>query len=191
MTTTLEDLLTRIDAGTASEDEMAQARALLDAQGDALGSMVRAGLAHDPGHEVVDDVMAAIGAERPLVADAIRSEAGEVDIAAEALAQVEAEAPWPVAEAVHALAGPIDIAEQVLSALDAPGLPIAQAVQSEAGAIVIADRVMAELAAPVAMPAPSTAPVLPRPANTNRRWMMSVLAAAAVMLVVGAGTLVG
>ena len=95
--------------------------------------------------DVAGEAMAALGAAPSLVAEAVAFEAGPVDVTAAVAAALGHAAPLPVAEAVRAEAGEVDVAGSVLAQLDEVALPLAEAVASEGGTVDVARAVLAQL----------------------------------------------
>lgn len=142
-----------------------------------------AGVFDEPGA-----ILASLGLDEGLpLGEAVRSEAGEVDLADGIFAQLGVELA-PVAQAVRSEAGAVDVSDAVLAAIGAELAPVGEAVRSEAGNIDIADAVMASLATPEAMPTPVVAaPVRPAAANNSRSWVGAALMAAVALVVLGVG----
>ena len=240
----LESLLIRIRDGLVDDAEVAQARALAMHDGripeeireevltipddvaadtaallallgnnDGFGDLLRSAVNHEA--NVADDVMAALGAFDVPVAQAVREEAGDIEISVAALQILEADV-LPVAEAVRAEAGAVDItlavmaqigvsdwlpvgaaireeagqvdiSAAVMSILGVQGVGLGEAIHAEAGTIDIADAVMVDLRGPMAMPAPTAVPELPAAANRSGWSMGALLMAAMALLVVGVG----
>ncbi|NCG22492.1 MAG: hypothetical protein GWP91_26040 [Rhodobacterales bacterium] len=205
----------REEALTASDDLAADTEALLALLGneDGFGDLLRDAVNHQA--NVADDVMTALGAFNVPVAQAVREEAGDVEISVAALHALEADV-LPVAEAVGAEAGTVDItqavmaqigfsdwlpigaairdeagqvdiAAAVMSTLGVQGVALGEAILAEAGTIDIADTVMIDLRGPMAMPSPTAVPELPAAANRSGWSVGALLMAAMAILVVGAG----
>lgn len=170
----LESLLIRIRDGLIDDDEVAQARALVMHDGrlpleireealtatddlaadteallallgndDGFGDLLRDAVNHQA--NVADDVMTALGAFNVPVAQAVREEAGDVEISVAALHALEADV-LPVAEAVVAEAGTVDITRAVMAQIGCSDwLPVGAAIRDEAGQVDIAAAVMSTL----------------------------------------------
>lgn len=94
--------------------------------------------------DVAEAAMASVGESLPAVAEAVRAEAGDVDVLGAVAAALGFE--WvSVAEAVIHEAGRVDVAPGVLAALGQSVLPVAEAVLREAGAVDVARPVADEL----------------------------------------------
>ncbi len=121
-----------------------------DAEWEAIAEVLREGLvAAAEGVEVVGAVMARLPAPAwsygPATAEAVRSEAGTVDVAGDAMADLGDALP-PVAEAVAAEAGEVDVVSAVLSELSLEGgVPVGEAVAAEAGEVDVVSAVLSEL----------------------------------------------
>ena len=90
----------------------------------------------------VDLTDAIVGSEHRLpLAAALAAEAGRVDVADAVLAQLDVELDLPVAEALRAEAGQADVAEAVLQRLGEESLPVAAAVHHEAGEVDVSKAV--------------------------------------------------
>ncbi len=137
----LRDEVLDPDAGSA--DLEAEAVGLLALLGnDDFGALLKEALYDEL--DIADDVMAAISASGPPVAEAVRDEAGEIEITAQTLEDL-GDLGIPVREAVLAEAGRIDIANAVLCELGAESMNVAGAVSAEAGQIDISAQVFGEI----------------------------------------------
>ncbi len=194
MAPTLEILLQRIADGQATDSEVAEARALLDAFEAEAGPLGDAILDAADDFDVADAVMSALDAELSPVAEAVWSEAGEFDGAAAVMQALELAEELAVGEAVHAEAGTVDVSAAVMSELGLEQSVLGEAVRAAAGPVDVTDAVMRAIATPAAMPNPVTAvsehEVL-QPANNGTRWMVGLLAAAMAAVVIGGGALLG
>lgn len=156
----------RGEAGTVGVDEVADVvdavlglhpgDGLIELQpGDGFLLDLGSALADEAGDiDISVGVLAAISGQMPLseavrddlpvpVADAVRDEAGGLDVVAPVLDEAGLEdARWPIAEAVRDEAGEIDDARQVMAAIGVTTLPIAAAIHDEAGAVDVVDAVV-------------------------------------------------
>jgi len=181
--TTLEKLLEHIRDGEATAEQIAEARelaahdarlpeeirseVLIDADelvavavgllavlgSDDFGDLLKEALFDEL--DIADDVMAAISAVTPPVADAVRDEAGDIGIdrglgsasvlfTAETLEEL-GDLGLPIRDAVLAEAGHVDIAAAVMSKLDIDSTGLADAIRAEAGDIDITAETLAAL----------------------------------------------
>jgi len=128
-----------------------------DAAWEAVARELREGLvAVADGFEIASAVMARLPAPAwaygPVTAEAVRGEAGTVDVAGEAMAHLGDALP-PVAEAVASEAGTVDVSGSVLMELSLEaGLPVADAVASEAGTVDVVGSVLTQLSLEVGLP---------------------------------------
>lgn len=175
MAGTLENLLMRLRDGSASADDLAQARSLArsdarlpeelrdevlvvegEAASDAAALLMLLG-APDPLTGLLGEAVGAEAGEPAAPRDAwdaladglregLRAEAGEIDLA-EAVGQRIGGWPWSaaVAEAVRVEAGEAEVDAEVLAALELSGPPVAEAVRWAAGEVEVAQAVMAAL----------------------------------------------
>lgn len=125
-----------------------------------------------------------------VVADAVRSEAGRVEVAEPVLSALSVRDPAvPVAAAVRSEAGRVEVVDAVMRtlAVGEPELPLADAIRAEAGQVELADSVVRALGLempPAVAPAPSEV----QPVNNNRFWIRAVVAFAAMFLAVVVGS---
>jgi len=99
--------------------------------------------------DVAGEAMADLGDALPPVAEAVGFEAGTVDVVASVLSELSLEAGLPVEEAVAAEAGTVDVVASVVTELElATALPVGEAVAAEAGTVDVAAQVMEELVGP-------------------------------------------
>lgn len=143
-----------------SDDPVGDAVGLLAVLGaDSLfGEVLREGLAA----EMEADAELVVTAEMvdgewawgPALADAVRAEAGELEIADAVVEAVGGPARFPLAAAVRAEAGEVELASSVLAAvgLAERALDLAGAIASDAGSVEVADAVFASLGLPVRPP---------------------------------------
>ena len=160
---------------------------------EAIADVLRAGLdAEAGGVDVSESVLRRLAvagwAYGPVLSEAVRSEAGELDLARSVMAELTLNEGLPIADAVGAESGTVDVADAVLAelALDA-SLPIAEALRAEAGTVDVVSAVLAEIGE-------ARTSDVPVPANDNRGFSLGTLALAAAALVsviVGALSLPG
>lgn len=147
------------------------------------------------GFEIADAVMRHVPLADfgwgPVLADAVSTEAGTVDVAGGVLAALDRR-EMPVAAAVWAEAGTVDVADAVMSALGiAPAMPagsLAAAVRAEAGTVDVTEAVMSLVAPPR-----RAAGGLPA-ANNHSAWAyrgLALAAAALLTIVVGRSVIPG
>ncbi len=165
-----------------------------DAAWDAVARVLREGLvAVADGFEIASAVMGRLPAPAwaygPVTAEAVRGEAGAVEVVGEAMAHLGG-ALTPVAEAVASEAGTVDVVGSALTELSLEaGLPVSDAVASEAGAAEVAVEVLGTVGGilPTALPTPPSvlqdAPPVPAPANRGWTWGAVVMAAVALLVV--------
>jgi hypothetical protein len=154
----LDQLIARLDEGTASPAELERVRELLAALEKAEPLPLAGAIRDEAGEpDVSGEVAGKLGFESLPVAEAVRDEAGEIDVADDVLAMLIED--MPLAEAVRAElagdlplfgavfeeAGRIEIADSVLAKLGlaAPKVPVAEAVRGEAGSVELADEALA------------------------------------------------
>ena len=184
MTSKLEILLQKVDAGVATDDELAEFAALMEADDSADPDIGAAVMSQLPPIDIADAVMGAISDALPEapapVGEAVRHEAGGTDVSRPVLAALD---HWvlPVDEAVRDEAGRIDVTPQVLDALDIDWIPVAQAVRAEAGTCDVTEQVMRMVQpaeGPLTLPTQPVPHPAARPTAANRNaWMMVAMAA--------------
>lgn len=187
------------EAGSSSPDPPALAAQERDPSWRLIAEHLERGLRRVAGaEEIVEGVLRRLPSLHgwvwgPVLAEAVRAAAGQVDVAAPVMGQLDtASLSVPVADAVRAEAGLVDVVANVMHSLDLDEavVPLAQAVRAEAGTIDLGDAVARELGILAQSTGRAAAQGIPqlRPANNNRNWGRVALALAAALVATVIGT---
>ena len=186
----LGDLIARAIVGEGGAAETAVDAVALEVQDWTHGPDIVAAVTSEAGDiKVTNPILATLSLREPWnshsVADAVRHQAGSVDVVTEVLRKCGLDGHIaPIAAAIRDEAGTVDLARDVVRWTE---LDVAAAIRRSAGRVEIVSEVMARLAFPVTLPAERAPPE--RPANDNRAFALAglVLAAAVALFVSLAG----